>query len=215
MLDWTSTERPNCWQHLNRCTGNLILNWKAKGKPIHHPLASLANENHEAGPLSYLKLAFRIASLHARIAPASLRDDLVSVAVEALVEGWKNSADEQDVSLYIIRKIHSACTEFIRKEHPSINSTRHFQKDKSLEVRVERLGKRDVKDSHDNANELWEHILSVAENPFERDILNLRREGYTDKEIASLRGVSTSHIFYIRKMLQTRFEILERRHEET
>ena len=195
------------------CTTELRLNWKRLGKQIHHPLIPLAKENHETGIFSYLRLAIRIASAHASIAPVSLEDDLVSVALEALVEAWSDNADVNDLTHYITKKVHNACTEFLRREHPTINSTRNAQN--NPEVRVEKIGKRDFSlEDHDlDLLELKELIFSVAENPLERDILTLRMLGHTDQEIANSRGIDRREITHIRASLELRFKSLERKLE--
>jgi hypothetical protein len=185
----------------------LLLNWKRKGLRIDHPLGALQEWQIEDPKIfSHLRLAFSIASQHARLAPA-LKDDLVSVALEALVIAVTENVN--DLTNYITRTVHTRCTEYLRSEHPTLNSTKDIQRHGEA-TQVGYL-KHDPAGSESNVSELEELIYSVAENPFERDILRMRSMGYDDQEIANERGVSRISIQRTRKILEMRFILLERK----
>lgn len=186
----------------------MLINWQQTGIEFQHNLDAAIET------VPDLELAIRIASLHALQAPVSLHDDLLSVAILAFLEA-KAVTGVTDMTTFITNKVNNACTEFIRNEYPTIQTTRtRYNRSKRYpngrpEIKVIQSSNDNASTPNDTLLDLWDMILGVAETQFERDLIHYWSQSYKNKEIAKKLKVHEYVVRDTRIMLHNRFKLKE------
>lgn len=159
--------------------------------------------------LGHIRLGVYIAGLYTRFAPKKKRD-LVSEAMLAIVE-WTDKAPlslkSDDYTRYIAFKIHRACGNFVYVDR-LINipiSTRCLNKLKDLEIVPEQELPNRISTSTLNSMILKETLDKAIKNKRERNVIDLKSQGYTQQEVADILGVSQQWIQHIIGEVEERF----------
>ncbi len=140
---------------------------------------------------------------HIRLAKAIARgygndEELVSVAYAALVEGVNNieNCKHGNLTGFLSTYMHLQCIDFLRT-NSSVSVPSHVKP-----IKTEIL--RETVVSHDF--KLTEDIFkTLIQTDLEKQIYELRYEGYSDKEISNLLNITQSKISRIKKTLQQRY----------
>lgn len=208
-----------------------LLRRRIRGQSIKHPLASWGTEKLDYDQLkrladdlkagidttselirAHMKLAIHIAGQYASIHRRSA-DDIVSEAIIGMLTACKrikeNEMTDDNVAGFIISNIHSAIKSFVRKDSvvrvpPS--SYRHF-KDKGIDVGITVSSLPYLLPDREKRKpiELLEILDKIASDDFDRDVIALKAEGYTIKEIANKLSVSTSKVFLSKAKLENKY----------
>lgn len=162
--------------------------------------------------LKNMRCALKVAGLYARIAPR-YKDDFLSVALLELVQVCKEiDPDSEDFSKILYRRMCNQCTQFLRKETHQIGSRSTSRYKKT--AKVEHLSV-DVADVSSDMSELHDFLLALASEPLEAMIIELRLQGYSDREIAEKTiSLTMGYVWQLRKDLEIRYKLAERRLED-
>jgi RNA polymerase sigma factor (sigma-70 family) len=174
------------------------------GKSIRHPLATDHTGANPADVLrlidgdksvvpallsAHMNLIISIAGKYAMISRAD-KHDLVSVGIVAAIEAMGFLRDEQ-IGPLIVSRVHSAMCQYVRKEN-----RRHMSRlgvyDK--EENWSPFGLLDIEDL------LEKHVRS----DFEKRIIELRRAGNNDREVAEIMGICDETVRVIRNEIARR-----------
>lgn len=201
---------------------------KIKGKSINHPLGNLPNLPKNVDPnylntlldqlksgnkyvideilRSHIRLAINIASQYAILMPYKT-NDLVSEAMLTIINCCQNPSEIENLSAYLISKIHSALARFIDEDNiiKIPTSTLYRKKLKNLT----RVSIQDYTKAT-RLQDIREMIDAAIKTEQERLIINLRAQSYVDKEISEIIGLSVSRIGQIRQEVYERYEKLEK-----
>jgi len=148
--------------------------------------------------MNYLKTTINIASVYATIRPR-LKDDILSVAIMALVEG-ANELPEENKEKFLLNKIERACINFVFTDDVvrMAASTRHKKK-----VRTQSLPDNYHKRYHHS--DLFFLLEDCAKTEFEKKAIRLKIRGCFHKEIAEKLNLSESDISLLVNRVIDRF----------
>lgn len=179
---------------------SMQINWATKGLVIDCP--NLPQESDDL-VLGNTRLALKIAGIFAKYYPR-YKDDLLSVAFLTLVKVVRSNPD--DLQNLLVRKIASACSTYLHKERFQIGSknTKYRKGTVPLLKQLEP----DLASVSSDIQDLKDFLLALADDPLEKTIIELRLQGFTDKEISEKAiNLSRQWIHQLRKQLEGRYEI--------
>lgn len=142
-----------------------------------------------------------------------LHDDLKSEAQLAVLRVMKRNTDNTLLAVHI-RAAFTDCvandqTIFVskssrsrHKDNPDVTLDWNRAGTAEWEHTAEQDGLRDPRTMVD----LWDEVLGACETQVDRTIVEMRRDGYKDKEIADHLGTKQSSVQYLRKKIEERFK---------
>lgn len=168
--------------------------------------------------LSHLRMTLSIVGRYmACLDNQSKSDELVSAAVEGLVSAVNNIRENglphDNLTGYLVENVHTYISTAIEK-FPTVRipgRTKRRHKGKFVTPTTAELTDKvidqhfDRKISQSSQIEADEMVEQIVQSPRERQVIELRIEGYKDAEIAKLIGLGTTTVFVIRTQLQERF----------
>ena len=165
--------------------------------------------------LGHARLAIRIAGQYCY--RPSLDQDLVSVALLALIDGCLTIADGKatdNITGYLISLVHSRCSRFacedrtVRVPRASLIKAAKEGKKITLPRFEDSIALATKHHSHGcSTAELKEFIFSCCIDDQERDIVRLRVERYTNVEIGEILKISAMRVGQIITEIEKRYEL--------
>jgi DNA-directed RNA polymerase specialized sigma subunit len=159
----------------------------------------------------HIKLAITIAGRYIRICPRK-SEELVSESMFGLMYAVKK-AQEKMIDDNVTSWIASCCHRFAQRFLISDNVIRvppTSAKRCGIIVIVTRLTVDVTTASTGPLCDFMDMIESCAKTDFDRKILDLRIQGYNDKEIGESLGVSQQHVSKMRDKMRSRFDAISR-----
>jgi len=187
-------------------------------RPEAEVLADLRNQKdvRDEAILGYTRLAMQIAGRYiAALKRPDKADILVSAAIFAVVEGVDNIIKGQmkhdNLGGYLVERIHFGISAELEGEQqfgPS-GRTKRDRRQRGVEstpIRRENLTD-EVADTNDEIGvfEINEALESLNLSDLERQIIELRVQGFRDDYIGRVVGLSQASIWMIRRDLQVRY----------
>lgn len=174
----------------------------------------------------HIRLAIQVAGRYAGAYPA-LTDDLVSCALFGIVYGMSIAHKMHDncITPWLVANMHRHCSRFILTE-PNLRipvTTLKRLEEKGVEVTKATIVP--IDDSKDGTcsavaveyaevNEVREQLFRCAQDEMDRQILELREQGYDDPQIAEIFGCSRQTVNLRRNNIERRFYSNEERNVE-
>lgn len=142
-----------------------------------------------------------------------LNDDLKGEGCLAAVKVSKRTLDAPLLAEHIREAFISCVNDDMTIRIPDRTLRRYKGTDKEI-VPAEREGNAEWEHTAEQDGlrdprtmvDLWDEILGACETKVDRTIVEMRRDGYKDKEIADHLGTKQSSVQYLRKKIDERFK---------
>ena len=153
--------------------------------------------------LGHCRLAMSIVNRYLTIFHINNHEDLDCAAIQGIVVAVnlivKGNLKHNNVTGYIVCYIHQYITDYIYHD-TTVYSPRRKQP-----ILIEVLDNSIGMETFNNF-EIWDSLLSIANDDTEKQILKLRSKRYTDSEIGEILGLSRLKVFRIRHDLFNRWK---------
>jgi hypothetical protein len=138
-----------------------------------------------------------------------LADELISAGYDRVVASVNalvgTSHEEPNPTAYISTAIFRSISQTIRNLPGNGVATKSGPTTKIFPLKPHRCGKRAL-DSNLNQLELFDEILGCCHSDVERQVIRLRADGNTDREVASILGTALGYVNEIRAAIYARFK---------
>lgn len=131
----------------------------------------------------------------------NLKDDILSVALLTLVSFVDLPPGE------LLKKIHTACSEFVKGDNATASTRIKREKGNSLYTSLDTDPV--IEDRSLSSFELWDLLDTLALDQIDRTILLMRSFYYSDVEISEKLGIPRQWISDRRQVMENRFKLLE------
>lgn len=173
---------------------------------------------HEEIIRGHIRLAINVASRYARFSPAK-GEEIASEALYGVTYAVKKARAklvDDNITAWIVSCCHRFAYRFLCRESmvPRITIWKRKQRGLTTEVKgvVPLPPSNHLPAKYQQTSmEVMELITMSAESDLDREIIDLRSQGYNDREIAEKLRVSNSYVARKRAEIRERFEELEKR----
>lgn len=165
----------------------------------------------------FIRKALAIAHGYSVYGNSETFHDFASVAIEGLIVAInrvaaKERPETDNINGYLSDCIHGHLSDYIAENHSVRIPARTQRHRKDLKVSFLPFDEQEMFSKIENDIEIKEIIEKLPQSEREREILDLRLQGYVDSKIAEMVGLSHTSVFLIRRELQQRF--LEKYNEQ-
>jgi hypothetical protein len=185
-------------------------------------MARLRAQDEQAREIAYLghvRLALSIVGRYIAVMKSDrLADEMVSAAMEAVATGlakiMAGEMEHDNLTGYLTAKIHSYVSDVIERQ-PTVSIPRRTVRHQiANDKEARKLSRVDfnspavlraVTRREETDFEINEILDRAIQNDLDRQVIDLRRDGWTDEKIAEFLELSKTSVFVIRKGVETRF----------